>query len=274
MRNVLLSALLLLPAAAGAQSLESLRAGAAAAFLNAPLLVRPALEAPAADQEPVLQPALQPQPFRPSGAAGPVLARMNLASQLDRNLHVSNYRFGARPLDLGVATDAGFKKFFFAFSDPAGTVLGPIGDLNKLRGDGVDIRIDAATVYNFKVSINIFSPVRGSTLHMNPTAGTNGPEQSVKTGAVLDAVRARATLMTLGGQEYWIFYGRDALPEGGGFAATRSFLFVHMDGLSSKAWPLAEDALKPDAPAVVDLGGAKVSLTRTSAGELLANSAN
>lgn len=273
MRIALLPALaLLIPSLAGAESLEALRAGAAAGFLEAPRLVRPALEPRA--QEPVLQPALKPLPFRPSGAPGAALARMNLAAQLDRNLHVTNYRFGARPLDLGVATDAGFKKFFFTFSDPAGTVLGPLGDLNRLRGDGVDIRIDAATVYNFKVSINIFSPVRGSTLHMTPTAGTSGPEQSSKTGALLDAIRARATTFTLGGQEYWIFYGRDALPEGGGFANTRSFLFVKMDGLSSKAWPLAEGALKPDAPAVVDLGGAKVRLTRTSAGELVASAAN
>lgn len=274
MKNALLSLVLLIPAAASAQSLESLRAGAADGFAAAPLLVRPALQAAAANPEPVLQPALKPFPFRSAAALGAPLARLNLAAQLDRNLHVTNYKFGARPLDLGVATDAGFKKFFFAFTDRAGTTLGPIGDLNQLRGNGVDIRIDAATAYNFKVSISIFSPVRGSTLHMTPTAGTSGPEQSVKTGAVLDAVRARAVLMTLGGEEYWIFYGRDALPQGGGFAPTKSFLFVHMNGLSSKAWPLAEAALTPDAPAVVDLGGAKIAVTRTSGGELAVNAAN
>ena len=138
----------------------------------------------------------------------------------------------------------------------------------------MDVRIDASTVYNFKVSINIFNPVRGSTLEMTPTAGTSGPDQSIKTGPLLDAVRARATLMTLNGEEYWIFYGRDALPEGGGFATTRSFLFVHMNGLSSKAWPLAEASLKPNAAAVVDLGGAKISVTLTSSGELVVNAAN
>jgi hypothetical protein len=275
MKNLLLCAVLLAPAAAAAESLESLRAGAADAFAQAPALVRPTLQAAAfQDQEPVLQPPLKPSPFRPSVAPGAVLARVNLASQLDRNLRVLNYKFGARPLDFGVATDSAFKKFFFTFSDRAGTTLGPIGDLNQLRGDGVDVRIDAATVYNFKVSINIFSPVRGSTLHMTATAGTSGDNHDEKTGAVLDAVRARATLMTLNGDEYWIFYGRDALPDGGGFAPTRSFLFVHMNGLSSKAWPLAEDSLKPDAAAVVDLGGTKISVTRASSGELIVNAAN
>ena len=274
MNKLILCAVLLLPAAARAQSMESLRAGAADGFAAAPALVRARFQAAAADSEPVLQPALKPLALLTKRTLGAVVARVNLASQLDRNLHVTNYKFGARPRDLGLATDSGFKKFFFAFTENGATVLGPIGNLNDLRGNGVNVRIDAATVYNFKVNINIFSPVRGSTLAMAPAAGTSGPDQSVKTGALLDAVRARAALMSLGGEEYWIFYGRDALPGGGGFAPTRSFWFVRLNGLSSKAWPLAESALAADAAAVVDLGGAKVAVTRTSAGELIVNAAN
>ena len=149
----------------------------------------------------------------------------------------------------------------------------PVGDLNQLRGNGVDARIDGSTVYNFRVQINIFNPVRGSTLAMTPAEGTRGDSHSLKTGALLDAVRARATLMTLNGSEYWIFYGRDAAASGG-FAKTRSFLFVHMDGLSSKAWPLAESALTPNASSVVDLGGEKIAVTLSSAGELIVRAAN
>jgi hypothetical protein len=47
-----------------------------------------------------------------------------------------------------------------------------------------------------------------------------------------------------------------------------------MDGLSSKAWPLAESSLKTDVPAVVDLGGAKISVTRAATGELVVRSVN
>jgi len=274
MKNLIACAVLLFPAAAGAESLEALRAGAAEGFAQSPALIRARFEAAAAAPEPVLQPALRPRPFQAARTLGSVAARVNLAAQLDRNLHVASYRFGARPRDLGLATDAGFKRFFFTFAESGGTALAPIGSVNDLRGNGVNARVDAATVYNFKVNINIFSPVRGSTLAMSPVAGTAGPAQSVKTGALLDAVRARAALMTLGGEEYWIFYGRDALPGGGGFAPTRSFLFVHMNGLSSKAWPLAEGALTPDAPSVVDLGGVRIAVTRTAAGELVVNSAN
>ncbi|HXS99323.1 MAG TPA: hypothetical protein VN915_01465 [Elusimicrobiota bacterium] len=271
MNRLILAAVLLAPSIAGAAGLESLSASSERDFMNAPLAVGEAL-APQQASEPFLQPALKPAPFRPQAAAGEVLGRLNLAAQLDRNLHVTNYKFGARPLDLGIATDAGFRQFFFTFTDRAGTVLAPVGSLSQLRGRGVDARIDASTVYNFKLKINIFNPIRGSTLEMNPTAGTSGPSQSAKSGAVLDAVRARAVIFSLDGSEYWLFYGRDALA-GGVFAKTRSFLFVHMDGLSSKAWPLAESALKADAPAVVSLGDQQVSVTLASSGELVVRAA-
>lgn len=274
MIHSILVAALLAPVAASAQTLETLSAGAETRFVQSPGSVRAALSAPVTDGGPVLQPALIPSPFRSARAAGAPLATLDLAAVLDRNLHVTNYKFGARPLDLGVATDAGFKSFFLTFTDRAGTVLGPLGDLNRLRGDGVPVRIDASTVYNFRVSINIFSPVRGSTLHMDPVQGTVGPSHDLSTGSLLDAIRARATLMTLGGEEYWIFYGRDALAGGGGFAATRSFLFVHMNGLSSKAWPLAEGALKVGTPAVVNLGAEKASVLLTADGKLLVSAAD
>lgn len=273
MNRLLALAVLLVPAAASSEAVssEARRSAAADAFAGAPAALRAAL-APA-PSEPVLQPALKPVPTPPARAYGAPLATVDLAGVLDRNLHVTNYRFGARALDLGVATDAGFKSFFLSFSDPAGTALTPLGDLNRLRGDGVDARIDASTVYNFRVSISIFNPVRGSTLRMNPTQGTAGPAHDLKTGALLDAVRARATVLNARGNEYWMFYGRDALASGG-FAPTRSYLFVHMDGLSSKAWPLADAALKPGVPAQVDLGGTKLSLLKSADGKLTVSAAD
>ncbi|MBI3565949.1 MAG: hypothetical protein HY079_12185 [Elusimicrobia bacterium] len=273
MNRLLALAVLLVPAAASSQGVpaEARRGAAADAFAGAPAALRAALEP--ASPEPVLQPALKPVPLPPARVSAAPLAAVDLAAVLDRNLHVTNYRFGARALDLGVATDAGFKSFFLSFSDPAGTTLAPLGDLNRLRGDGVDARIDASTVYNFRVSISIFSPVRGSTLHMNPARGTAGPAHDLKTGALLDAARARATVLNARGGEYWMFYGRDALPSGG-FAPTRSFLFVHMDGLSSKAWPLAEAALAPGVPALVDLGGTRLALLKRADGTLMVSAAD
>jgi hypothetical protein len=270
MIRLLLAAAVLTPAAASAQTFVP--GAAERGFAASDAALHAALE-PA--PEPILQPALKPGAFRGAAALGPALGTVDLAAQLDKNFFVLNERFGARALDLGVATDAGFKKFYLTFTDKArATALGPVGNLNDLRGPGVNMRLDAATVYNFKVKINIFSPTRGSTLQMTPVQGTSGPQNDVKTGAVLDAIAARSTRVTIGGQEFWFFYGRDVLPDGSGFADTRSFLIVHEAGLSSKAWPLAESALKPGSASVVDLGGTKAALTLTTAGTLLVNAAN
>lgn len=271
MKTALALAALLLPAAASAQTLEARSAAGADAFAAAPAALRAAL-APQTPSEPVLQPALKPVPVAPARVQGSPLAVVDLASALDRNLHITNYRFGAVARDLGVATDAGFKSFYLAFSDKGETTLAPLGDLNRLRGPGVDARVDASTVYNFRVSISIFNPVRGSTLHMTPSQGTAGPSHDLSTGSLLDAARARATLVNAGGVEYWLFYGRDAAP--GGFASTRSFLFVRLNGLSSKAWPLAESALTTGTPSVVDLAGTKLALLRTADGKLAVSAAN
>ena len=262
---LLLLSLTALPARAGVS--EAVKLGGAQAFRAAV-----AVPAPPAAQEPVLQPALTPLPFSPRAPRGKQVGRVVLAEQLDKQRALLARQLGAKPWDIGAAGDAGFKNYYLTFTpagQPAPVTLAPLGDLNRLRGEGVDARVDATTVYNFKVSINIFNPVRGSTLNIKPVKGTRGPGHDVKTGVMLDAVKARGSVFKASGKEYWLHYGTDVKDDGSGFADTRSFLFIHEDGMSSKAWPLAESALTPDAAAVVDLGGTKLRLTRTSGGELL-----
>ena len=274
MNRLILAAVLVLPAAAFAAPVESLSAGAEIDFANAPALARPlASDSAKLARKPVLQPALKPQPVRAT-RVGAELARVNLAAALDRNLHLKNYTLGSRALDLGVATDAAFKNYFLAFTDGAGSTLRSIGDPQKLRGEGVNIDIDASTSYNFRVEVNgvIFGdPIRDSILHITPLKG--GTNYDPTTGEIVDAIHARATVFSIDKAEYMMAYGRDVLPDGSGFAATNSFLFIRINGLSTKAWPLAESALKADAAAVVKLGDASVQLTRTSGGELIINAA-
>lgn len=265
MRNVLLlAALAAAVRPASAAGVESLKLRAEQSFLQAPNLVQPE-QTP---QEPILQPPLTPAPMHGDAAPGAEIGRVDLAAQLDRHFAVTNRVFGSRALDLGIATDAAFDKFYLTFTDPKSTVLAALGNLDALRGSGINARIDAATVYNFRVQVNIFNPARGSTLKMTPAAG-GGPSHDMKTGAVLDAARARATLFSADNQEFWVFYGREVLPDGSGFAQTHSFLFVHEAGLSSKAWPMAESALPLGTPSIVDLGGTRVSLTRTAEGVVI-----
>jgi hypothetical protein len=257
----------LLAGSASAQSLEALRLAADAALIQAvPDALNPELQQPL---EPVLQQPLQPMLLQPSGAAGPVVGTVALSKLKSANRRITARQFGARTLDLGIVSDASFANKFFAFSDAQTTTLAPLGDLNRLRGEGINARVDPATTYNFKIIVNIFSPVRGSTLKMTPVQGTAGPSHDMKTGALLDAIKAKSFIFKAKGVELLLSYDADALPDGSGFAATNSFLFTKEDGLSSKAWPLAESKLPLGIPAAVDLGGIKLTLTRTSAGELV-----
>ncbi len=256
-----------LASAAAAQSVEALRFSADAALIQAlPQAVHPDL---LQTQEPTLQQPLNPLPIHPSRTLGPIVGNVSLPTLLSANRHIATRQFGARTLDLGIVSDAAFSGKYFAFTDSKGTSLAPVGDMNRLRGPGIDARIDASTVYNFKVIINIFSPVRGSTLKMAPVQGASGPSHEMKTGALLDAIRAKAFVFKAKGVELWLSYDADVLPDGSGFANTHSFLFTKEDGLSSKAWPLAEAKLPLNTSAAVDLGGLILTLTRTSAGELL-----
>ncbi len=256
-----------LAGSASAQSLEALRFSADAALTQALSgAIHPDLQEPL---EPVLQEPLKPMPMQPSRAPGAVVGKVVLSQLKSANRRITARQFGARSLDLGIASDASFENKHFTFSDAKATTLAPLGDMNRLRGPGVDARVDAKTVYNFKVVVNIFSPVRGSTLKMTPVQGTAGPKHEMKTGALLDAIKARSFVFKAKGVELLLSYDSDVLPDGSGFAATNSFLFTKEDGLSSKAWPLAESKLPLDTGAVVDLGGIKLSLTRTSAGELI-----
>ena len=262
-----ITAAIALASSAAAQSLEALRFSADAALLEAlPRAVHPDLQQA---QEPVIQAPLNPLPIHPSSAAGAIVGKAVLSALMSANRHFTTRQFGARTLDLGIASDAAFSNKYFTFTDATGTTLAPLGDINRLRGAGIDARIDAKTSYNFKVIVNIFSPVRGSTLKMTPVSGTAGPTHEMKTGALLDATRAKAFVFKAKGQELWLSYDADVLPDGSGFAGTHSFLFTKEDGLSSKAWPLAESKLPLDTNATVDLGGIPLTLTRTSTGELI-----
>lgn len=252
---------------ASAQSLEALRFSADAALSQAlPGALHPDLQQPL---EPVLQEPLTPTPMGAARAPGKLVGKVELSQLKSANRRITARQFGARTLNLGIASDASFANKYFTFTDARATTLAPLGDMNRLRGKGVDARVDARTVYNFKVSVNIFSPVRGSTLKMTPVHGTAGPKHEMKTGALLDAIKAKSFVFKAKGVELLLSYDSDVLPDGSGFAGTHSFLFTKEDGLSSKAWPLAESRLPLDTAAVVDLGGIKLTLTRTSAGELI-----
>lgn len=229
-------------------------------------------QVPQQPAEPVLQDP-KPRKMGPLEAPGPEIGRVSLAAQLDRHRDLLTRQLGAQARLISAAGDPGFKDYFLAFAWGAESLFSPLGDLNNLRGSGVNFRLDAQTAYNMKVSINIFSPVRGSTVKLAPIEGTRGPAHEFKTGLVLDAVKARSAVFKYKGAEYWLLYGTDVDPQTRRPAATRSFLIINEAGMSSKAWPLSEAALPLDRAVVITLKDSRLMLTRTASGELKLNEA-
>ncbi|MEK7858448.1 MAG: hypothetical protein AAB320_04820 [Elusimicrobiota bacterium] len=247
---------------------ESLRAAGDALFLQSPALFAPAPVA--APQEPILQnPKIAP--IGKSEAPGRQVAVVALPGLLDGHRDLMARQLGAVARLVSVAGDAAFKNYFLTFAWAGQLVIAPLGDLNRLRGDGIDVRIDPATAYNFKVKVNIFSPTRGSSLEMTPVQGTRGPAHSTKTGVILDAVKANSHVFSAKGKEYWLLFGTDVDAATNTLGKTRSLLIIHEAGLSSKAWPLAETALPEDRAVVVSLGDAKLFMQRSQSGVLTIN---
>ena len=200
-------------------------------------------------------------PLSPFSPAGRPLARMRLAAQLDRQQALVRLRLGGADWDLGVAGDAAFKKYYLTFTRAGLLRVAPLGDLNRLRGSGIEVQIEPGLVYRFRLSISWLNPVRGSTLEITPARGTRGPSHELNTGELVDAVKARSFVFSVDGDEYWTFYGTDVDGSTGLPGATCSLLFIHFDGLSTRAWPLAESALPLGAPARAQLLS-PVTLTR------------
>ncbi|PIP82744.1 MAG: hypothetical protein COR54_13385 [Elusimicrobia bacterium CG22_combo_CG10-13_8_21_14_all_63_91] len=209
---------------------------------------------------PVLAPA--------SAGTGRGLGGFVLKDRLDSHADLYTKTFGTREWNLSVAGDPGFQTAYLRLERPDEKQLHKIKDLNELRGNGVNIKIDDRTVYNFKVAINIFSPTRKSTLKITPIQGTQGPAHAIKTGAILDRVREKSFVFKAGGNEFWTLYGTDVDPQTNWFADTRSFLILHENGLSSKMYPIAEAKLAVGLPVEVALGAVKIVMLRTEDGRV------
>jgi len=199
---------------------------------------------------------------------GPQVGSFVLSERLDVQRSMMTRQLGARTWDIGIAGDPSFKILFFTFRQGDRLLISRINNIQDLRGKGVDVSLDASTAYNFKVTINIFSPVRGSTLHITPINGTSGPSHKMSTGDLLDAWKAKSYVFNAGGEEYWALYGTDIDPNTNQLAGTRSFAFFHEAGMSSKFWSLGESALTTGQPYSLALGDAKVYLSKSADGRL------
>ncbi|TBR20753.1 hypothetical protein EPO15_12200 [bacterium] len=285
--NVLALLLSLALPAAAADSPESLRAAGERSFGGLIPVVDPAVGAPELPPgvavgdgpvdptdppldpaRPVENPLRRPRLEAFPQAVGPLLGVMPLKERLDSHRDLLPLRLGALDWNVSIAADSKFDAQYLTFQRGDVLVLRRLKDLNELRGSGVVVKIDDKTTYRFKVSINIFSPVRGSTLNITPEPGTAGPKHAIKTGAVLDAVKRESFVFKAEGKEYWALFGTDVDPATDRLAETRSLLFINEAGMSSKAWPVAETALPEGAPTAVSLENTKLVMVRGADGRL------
>jgi len=213
------------------------------------------------------EPIFETPKFGPNAAGlGRDLGGFKLSDRLNSHSDLFTRKLGTRDWDLSVAGDPKFEISYLRLERPDEKQLHKIKDINELRGKGVNIKVDEKTIYNFKVSINIFSPTRGSTLKITPIQGTNGPKHKIKTGKILDRVEEESFVFKTAGKEFWTLYGTDVDPETNWFADTRSFLVIHENGLSTKAYPIGEGKLPIGQAVAVTLGDAKVVLRRSEDG--------
>lgn len=208
-------------------------------------------------------PRLQPRDF--TGIAGPKVGQVKLADLLDRHRNLVTRPLGGQPWDISLAGDSTFDKKFFTFAQPDKLVIAPMGDPRE----GVDVTIAPGVVYNFRIVIEYFNPIRGSTLHIKPVQGTQGASHEIKTGVLLDAIKSKSYVFRANNKEYWLLHGTDVDPATNTLATTKSLLFFHLNGTSSKGWPIAESSLKDGQGVAVNLGGTNLVLLRTPEGELL-----
>ncbi len=219
-----------------------------------------------APREPVL---VKPEIFTPDfGSFGAPLGSFNLSARLDSHRDLMTLQLGGTVWNVSSAADPKFEVLYLTFQNKDRVLTRRIKDLNSLRGEGVVVDVEPGVSYRFKVSVNIFSPVRGSTLQVTPVNGTQGPGHKMKTGAVLDAVKRESFVFKAGDKEFWVLFGTDMDPQADRFANTRSLLFIHEDGLSSKAWPVPESALTDEKPLGIALGETRISLLKGTDGTL------
>lgn len=222
--------------------------------------------APAAPLVEILDPRAHLLPG--ARAAGAAVGRVSLPAQLDKHVDLLPRRqLGSKAWDISVAGDAAFKTYYATFRGED-LRIAPLGDLNRLRGDGIDIEVEPGVVYNFKAKINIFNPVRGSTLQIHPAQGTRGPAHDVKTGDLLDAVKAKAYVFSSDGNEYWLLHGTDVDAATGARGTTTSLLVIHEAGLSTKAWPVQVGQIPTSGALGVTFGDSNFALSRDEAGNL------
>lgn len=225
---------------------------------------------PLQQRDPQAGPIVEPAQVRGT-QEGIILAqpvgKVLLSTILDKLPVLMTLKLGAKDWYVGSAADPANNGFFITFMSMAKDkiITEPIS-YDRLKGSGQIVELDAQTKYRVRLSPNLFDPVRGSTIYLEPITG--GPSYKFKTGVVLDLVKKNSYVFKAKGIEYWLMYGTDIDSQNKKFKDTRSFGFVHENGMNTKVWTLAEAKVPENQTVSVALGDAVIRLFRNAAAEL------
>lgn len=202
------------------------------------------------------------------GLADPI-GKVNLASQLDKQLTMLQPKLGANPWYVGAAANSATNGFFITFMPlTKDRVIVESISYDRLKGNGQIVVLDEKTSYRVRLSPNIFDPVRGSMIYLDPVNGTAGASHKYKTGYLLDLTKQNSYVFKAKGKEFWLLYGTDIDEQNKKFADTRSFGFVNEAGMNTKVWTLPEAQVPVGEARAVALGDTVIRLLKTAAGEL------
>lgn len=192
-----------------------------------------------------------------------------LENLLNRVLFLGTVELGGNLWYLGSGIAANEDDLYITFiPQTRKSVVAEKLDRQRLGGSGRVIDLDEKTRYRIKLKINLGNPVRGSTINLDPMTPAFSKKYQLKTGDLLDSIKANSYVFQIQGKEFWLLYGRDIEPQQRRFAATRSLGFLQEAGLKTQLWTLPETQLPENETVPMKLGNVLLNLQKTTDGYL------
>jgi len=208
----------------------------------------------------VKSPFPEPTASPPPGAVP--AAELDLAEDLDSVRTAAPLRLGQEDWLLGFASDAGFRKYYLAFTRAGETRLVPLSNPKDLLGEGLSVPVAERESYRVRLRLDLTAPVRDSRLEIWPELGAS--RMTVKTGDALDHLEAAATRVAVPGRRLFVAYLTDLDAATGEAAETRSFFFFEEHRFFPKAWRVPGSSIPQGQPLEVLLGRTRLVLVRSA----------
>lgn len=203
-------------------------------------------------------------------AQDPLLLDEPLSALRDAALSAASVDFAGRSWQVGVVTDADYDEFFVALRSGGETIVSPLAPLGRfLQREGVVVSDEDGPLLRLNARISLLHPINGTSIVA--VDAEDGSRDSFTVGRLVDQLKARGRVLTLGRTVYHLF----VLPEAAGdrLSAERSLYFVRIAGTRTRGYAVRESALQAGVPYRATLGEHAVTLLRTTDERLVVRAA-